>query len=437
MNTARLPAVVLFGVAAVVSVGILRAGEVELTPPVLTLKESVERAVTNNPRLLSARQELSIAKSQLRQARSLFYPKVNLSLNYVRYRNETLGLTSPDLGPLILEAPLAPSSDQRANPFAENLYMGQVWFRQTLFAGGRLQSTYKLSVANVKRAESAYESLKKDIEHETARTFYALVYWQLRIDLLRHYRAELEKTARAGTRLSMGATDRRAEARRRLFEAEKHLKQTRMDLIQLMGDELFSDVRVSGVLDVDPIGVDLATSLAWAKQSRPELRETALQEEADRLSVDLSLAERYPVLVLGGGYEVRNEKFPLEESDWHSGISMNIPIFDGFSSRARIRESRSKAEQGRLHRVELEDRVERQVRSAFNDFSHWYDELLLRNSELAEAKRMEPAARSSVERLEWLGWWLSSELGVAEARYELCLAESSLERAVGRSLTSP
>jgi outer membrane protein TolC len=61
----------------------------------LTLASSLERARSNNPRLLLAGKELSIAKTQLRQAKSLYYPKVNLNLDYVRYRNETVGITSP------------------------------------------------------------------------------------------------------------------------------------------------------------------------------------------------------------------------------------------------------------------------------------------------------------------------------------------------------
>src|SRR2546426_9393868 len=67
----------------------------------LTLKASLERARRNNPRLLAAETELSIAKTHLRQAKSLFYPRVNLNMNYVRYRNETLGVLPEEFGSTI------------------------------------------------------------------------------------------------------------------------------------------------------------------------------------------------------------------------------------------------------------------------------------------------------------------------------------------------
>ena len=81
-----------------------------LTPPeVLTLKQSIDRALKNNPRLLSAKTDLSIAKTQLRQAKSQFYPKVNLNMDYIRYRHETIGLIPPEMGNVVLETPAGSS----------------------------------------------------------------------------------------------------------------------------------------------------------------------------------------------------------------------------------------------------------------------------------------------------------------------------------------
>src|SRR5262245_38393416 len=82
---------VLVGFSGVVSL-LAQDSFFKPTRETLTLKTSLERAARNNPRLLELGKELSIAKANSREAASLFYPKVNVNLNYTRFRNETLGL---------------------------------------------------------------------------------------------------------------------------------------------------------------------------------------------------------------------------------------------------------------------------------------------------------------------------------------------------------
>ena len=59
---------------------------------------------------------------------------------------------------------------------------------------------------------------------------------------------------------------------------------------------------------------NLQTALTWAKEHRVELQGTQIQEEVDQLSVDLSLAERYPTFLLGGNLETRDNEFPLQRN---------------------------------------------------------------------------------------------------------------------------
>jgi len=131
----------------------------------LTLPVSVERALSNNPRLLMARKDLEVARTHVREAQSLFYPKLNLSLNYIRYKDDTLAVTSNELGAAVLEPHTDPA----------NLYLGRLGFKQTLYSGGRLNTTYKLSKASMKSAESSYETLRREVEFDTTQSFLELL----------------------------------------------------------------------------------------------------------------------------------------------------------------------------------------------------------------------------------------------------------------------
>jgi outer membrane protein TolC len=211
---------------------------------------------------------------------------------------------------------------------------------------------------------------------------------------------------------------------------EKQLRETRFDYLESMGAELFTDVRVEGSLDdVSNESLDLQRAVTWAKQNRTELRAIQYQQEVDRLAVNLSLAERYPVFLLGGAYEVRNNEFPLNENNWNAVLSMNIPIFDGFASLSRIRESRYRADQSRLHRVQLEDQIERDVRSAYEDFRFWSDELARREKEADAIRRARGG--SGVGGLDYALWNLQTQLGIIEAKVERVLASALLKKAIG------
>jgi outer membrane protein TolC len=160
----------------------------------------------------------------------------------------------------------------------------------------------------------------------------------------------------------------------------------------------------------------------------------------DKLSVDLSMSERYPAFRLGGGLETRDGDDDRQQSNWNAVLSMSIPLFDGFSSWARVKESRYRAEQGRLRRVQLEDQVEVEIREAVGDFQHWSEEVESRQRELAsvDSRRSRYFGAGQSEplraRLDYLEWAVNAEVDVVDARYEKCLAAVRIAKAAGRSL---
>lgn len=404
----------------------------------LDLHGSLDRAIKNNPRLLTAQKELLIAKSQIAQAKSLFYPKVNLSLNYVHYRNETLGATSEDFGNAILEAPIVDENGVRGNPLANNLYLGRIDFKQTLFAGGKLNYTFKRSQANLRQADSFYDSLKRNIEFETASNFFRLIAIRDKRKLIQDTILDIEKLK---NNLSDGFTGllidhQLSELKSTDSSLAQEQSKVRLDYFQSMGVELFSDIDVDGGMAVPTLTTDFQALLAWAKENRSELRSNLLQEEVDQLSVDLSLAERYPVFLLGGTYEFRNKDFPLNETNWSTALSMNIPIFDGFSSLARIHETKYRRDQSRLNRIQLEDQVDKEVRGAYNQFQLEYKEWLRNQDELKKLSKVSSlsSSRPLSEKVNLALWELGVKKSALDITLQLNLAKAELERAVGRSI---
>jgi len=406
----------------------------------LTLRTSLDRSVKNNPRIQIAQKDFEIAKAQLRQAKSLYYPRVGLNFDAVRYRNETIGLIPPEIGNVVLETPKATNGD--VSSAAENLFIGRVNVVQTLYSGGRVRYTHRLSQANVRRAEIALQTMQNEVEFETASAFFGLIAAREKRRLAQNALVDVEKMVRQATgqhtRLKVSAE--RYDLRRRLSAIEQEERDLRFKYLSAMGLEYFAEVEVTGALEARPIKQDMQTLLVWAKNNRSEVKETLIQEEVDALSVDLSMSERYPIFRLGGGVEVRNDDLPLDQTNWNTVLDMNIPIFDGLSSPARVRESRYRAAQGRLRRSQLEDAVDAEVRSAHSDLQHWSHELAAREQESAELKRTEKtyvgrnATGTLAERLDYLRWRLDRSSDIVDGKLQFCLANARLSRSLGRSV---
>ena len=427
---------VAFAAALAVSAAVAQGPGAET----LTLRTSLDRAIKNNPQIQIAQKDFEIAKAQLRQAKSLYFPRVGLNLDAVRYRNETIGLIPPELGNVVLETPL--SSNGQVSNDADNLFIGRLNLVQTLYAGGRVNYTHRLSQANVRRAEIALETMQNEVEFETASAFYGLLAAREKRRLAQNALVDVEKMVRqAGTQHArLKASAERYELRRKLSAIEQDEKDLGFKYFSAMGVEYFADIEVDGTLDPRVIEQDIQTLLVWAKSNRSEVKETLIQEEVDALSVDLSMSERYPVFRLGGGVEVRNRQLPLDQTNWNAVLDMNIPIFDGLASPARVRESRYRAEQGRLRRSQLEDAVDAEVRAAHADLQHWANEVAARQQEEGDLKSTEKsyvgqhATENLAERLDYLRWRLDRSTDVVDGKLQLCLANARLARALGRSV---
>lgn len=405
----------------------------EAPAEVLSIEQSVKRALQNNPSLLSAQKDIAIARSQIKQAKSLYYPRINFNMNYVRFRNETLGLTSSELGNVILEAPISDASGQRDNPLANNLYLGRIDFRQTLFSGGRLHYTVQLSKKNLQGAESSYEALKREVLFNTRRLFAQLLAAKRKSEVLTEAINKVQRAVdqRPASTQRLKLMEKKASFRQEMAEQLMEERKIKMDLQQNLGMEFFSQIEAEGSLDTLSLSLDLNAALAWAKQNRSELRQTELQAEVDRLSVDLSMAERYPVFLFGGAYEVQDTEQSYEASNWNAVLTMNIPLFNGFAGPARIKESRYRAERGYLNRVQLEDQIEREVRLAYMNVQHWASELEARSEELSQIKRLSPEA-SFID--SFIEWETRAELRMLDAQLNLFIERARLDQAMGNSL---
>lgn len=191
-------------------------------------------------------------------------------------------------------------------------------------------------------------------------------------------------------------------------------------------------IRLPRLPDNPPPGLrrEIEHWLAEAAQHHPGILAARAQSGAARAKVAAARAEALPTLDLTGNY-YRNgypnmglQSTPSDTATW--GITLTLPIFDGFASTYKIRGAQAQAEQSAAKLADTERRVFAEVLKAHADTvsslanlessAQWLD--AARASVASSARRYARGAADILELLNQL-----SAQGDAEQERIRCLAE--------------
>jgi outer membrane protein TolC len=400
----------------------------------LALEESVRLALNNSPALLSSREDVNIAMQRVREAESLFFPRLDLNASWSKFRvdGDTPLELQPALGPTLI------TSSPR-----QNFYSARANIYQTVYEGGRSRNLWRQARISYERARSANESLQTQVMASAKQAFYDLLFAREKRSLL----GALVKESQAQAVHGMGSlTDQirleneLALLRTRTSEAEQAEQEARRTYLQRLNLELNTSVALNGSLETHPVHLDLAKLLAWSTQFRSELQQTEYQQELDALGISLSLAERQPTIGFGATYERTGHDTDFPAFNWAGTLNVNLPvsISDLVFGWAKVRERRAQYRQATLKHAEVADQIQLQVRQAYDRYQFWQEELTPRQQSLERLQSLASALRKessrTSERLEAQRIVTEARLRYLEAVHGHLTALASLERAVGKPL---
>ncbi len=336
---------------------------------VLTLDESVASGLNNNQGFLALREQVQLAQQMVNEAGAQIYPKIDLNINASRFKNDIPAVLSPSFGTIYLPAV------QKDTYYSTRL---SLW--QYLYAGGRYTTNVRLAEMRLSQAKSRADAEKNKVVLMVRKAFFTCL-------------VSRDKAAACDEALREVSDAEKLRSLQRSSDLLHH--QYERDLLRFLktvGLELDSRIELSGELTPVHEDYDLNKCLAWAYQFRPELRQTQFQENIDSLRVNLSITERYPTVTLGANYEWAGDNVPLNEENWNATINLNLPLFDGWASWARIKQRRIQARESQLQRAMIEDQIRYEVRDALVNYTYWRGR--------AEAAAREPFSRDPLKRLD-------------------------------------
>jgi outer membrane protein len=417
----------------------------------LDLGEALARASRNQPAILKAEAALESARAKEREARSAFLPTVGLDAAYARL--EPQRGQEFDLEPYLPIDIKAPASSENAVDVALGLQL-------TVFDSGRRSIKSDIARLGVEASGIDLSRARRNVAFLTADTFYALILFGEEAKVLDDQVAALERHLdEARGREETGSSTRydvlttqvqMANVERQSIEAKNQYAKARALLSQLTDQT--GDFEVVGELLPHELKVDGESALLPPIADREDIELSLVAEREARLELSLAESANYPRISSSFRTGYKNGVLTYENSDvdrpmfnWSLGVTLSMPLFDGFLARNQRSEARAALAARRAGGEELSRAARTEARQAIMDL------LASRRQTQASLAQLEKAEEAvDIARTQYLIGaftnlqFIDSQTSLEQARleklralYREIVCELALKRALGEEVEEP
>jgi outer membrane protein TolC len=390
----------------------------------LSRADAVALAIANNPEVRKSQQDVVSLRGQGQEALADALPEINVYGIGTRYRDPSLlNSSSFDAFP--------PELRQALRPIPQNLFDGTAQLKQTLwsFKLGRAIKAARYAVAGGQEQE---KSVARAIALDTVRAYneYLLDLEKVKVaeksvrqrethlEMARNRLAAGVATELEVLRLQVALENQRAVLERTRGEADF----ARGALNAAMVRPIDTPVEPSDTLARQDLDVPLETIVQEAMANRSEVKAADMAVRAYHELVGVAKAERRPKLDLTAnwGYSVRQPEnfFQSDFTKWNAGITLTVPVFDGFRTSGKVAQAQATREKAVQDRIALENQIRLAAKQA-RDVLHTAGRVLAAaDLNVTQAQR----ALDMTQANYTLG--AATPLDVLDAQAALVLAES-------------
>jgi TolC family type I secretion outer membrane protein len=405
---------------------------------VLSLKEAVSIAISQNPEVSAAIKEKESLFFKKNIVRAEFFPKLYLSYNYNYQKKEERGKNIPILDRIL-------DRHQYRHQFGLMLTWNVFSGFSTWYAYQEALRLVEVSDALVKakiqdialrvvsayldylKTKSLYEASLNDVED--AKVLLKLAQKRYEVGL-----SPLADVLNAEAKL------KESEANSIKYKYTAEIAKT--NLLTLLNLSVL-EAKDTELLDfpeellTDP---DFESLLSLAKKKRPELLAKEKEILAQENRIKSVKGEYFPTIDLFTSlYRVDKSFFPDRDSEFTFGIKINLPLFTGFSTPAKVSAERATLEKKNFEKRALELSIEQEVFSAYQTYltkKEYYFASLAWLKKMEEdyrmvKKRYENGLASIVDLTTTLARLSQARSQVATSRYDWYKSYFVLKRSAG------
>lgn len=412
---------------------------------VVTLRDVINNALTNNPRIRIAGKEVETEIYNIRAAKAERMPKVDFTSGVAHYRYPT------PLTPVVIES-LSPGGIDIPR-FERTIYDGGATLRLPLYRGGRLQRSVAIAELRKEVAEDNLRFGKEDLIYNVTSVYHKVLQLQRReatnramVTQLEAHRRDVEALYRVGSApyLDLVKTDvELAHAIQNRLQAENDLDGAYELLRILVGEE---NIHWRPVLDIPssdkPVCSAITECRKAAQKGRADLAALRKRLQIGEQRVKMAQGRHYPDVSLSGGYFDRSGTDLEYRENWDIGVRLVVPVFDGGLIQAEVARERNELAKLKDEKRGLELTIEKEVKDAFLAVENGRAKIAVAETAIVSARenlRVEDlkyrvGASTNTDVIDAQTAMHRAETDLWQARFDCDTAIAALRRAVGGTL---
>lgn len=411
---------------------------------VLTLKDSIDMALAQNPFHLATNQRVDVARAQVKEARAGFFPTLNAQ-----------GLTTLDEKVFELEFPsfIPGEPPQRVEVDFTRDYQFSMQLAFPLFTSGRLTSSYRLANYNLKSSQEGVRLSRLTTIFNAKSAFYGVLLFRDYVKVSEAALADAEKLHNfVKVQHEVGLASRfdllRSEVRMvnmkpQVIQAKNNLKIMELNLKTILGLDQEQEIDIKGEMLYEPVELSLEALLEEALLNRPEIHQLRYQKMMAGENLKIARSGALPTLSLSGQFNYWADKLKFGEDVWQDYYAVNlvltIPIFNGMSNLARVGQAKATIKEIEFNERGLLDQLRFEVRQAILKVEEAKEKLLSQEKNVEQAEESQRIAELNfaegmitvLDISQAQTALTQARVNYSQALFDYVMAMAALDRAIG------
>ncbi|MGB9890942.1 TolC family protein [Thermodesulfovibrio yellowstonii] len=390
----------------------------------LSLQECIDIALKKNPDILASKSTVEKSFFKIGEARSGYFPEIDLSLGYQRtYQESKTGeeYSKQYSGQINLTQTLFDfGKTSKQVQVQEELYKSTQWqdkdtLLQTIY---NVKEAYFSVLKAKKQKETALEVIRQSKRHlDLAKGFYEV-----------GLKPKIEVT-KAEVELSNATLN--------LITAEKQLSQALLNLKVAMGavDMQDFDIRQE---EYAVRKLDEKELLDIAIERNPQLQAIKFNKQASISTEELVKKEYMPKFTGSASYGYLNEDFPLDKK-WTLFLQMSLPLFSGWSTTYKLKQAKADTTYYSYKEDSIRQQITSQIKNLFVQLKEASQKIETLKIALKQAKenldlamgRYEVGIGSSIEVVDAIVLYEQTNTQYWQAIYDYNVTYAQIQKTVG------
>jgi len=334
--------------AAMITAGlIILQNTISFAAPVqLSLEQSIDFALKNNPSIQIADVDKERSVWGVNEAKAGKMPTVSLSSGYSYQGNS--------------------GQDSVNNSLRMN------W---QLYNGGRTDAQIDQAKLNVASADINVEKAKQQLKLDTTTAYYNVLGTKNMQSVneatvnnlkshLRIVQAKYETGVVAKSDL-LRAEVELANAEQNLIKAQNQQELAITTLLNTMNMDGDTELNLAGELQYQADTRTLEESIALAKHNRPEVALAKTTIDSAAKGIEIAESNNRPSVSMSASSGWNDTLLPGDDNNWSVGLSASWNVFDAGVTKSKINQAQSSKSKAELQAEQVADTVEQDVRQSY------------------------------------------------------------------------